>query len=192
MVLSAPSGGGKTAIREILIKDPHFGFSITCTTRNPRPGETDGKDYYFVSREKFAEMQKNGQLLEWAEVHGNFYGTPVKSVKDVMDAGKIPVMTIDVKGAESVRKIFPEAVSLFIIPPSAEILKKRLELRGETPEGMKIRLATAREEMKQAYKFDYLVINDILETAAADVIKITETEAMRIKYKSEILKEFQI
>ena len=192
LVLSAPSGGGKTAIREILIKDPRFGFSITCTTRNPRPGETDGKDYYFVSREKFAEMQKNGQLLEWAEVHGNFYGTPVKSVKDVMDAGKIPVMTIDVKGAESVRKIFPEAVSLFIIPPSAEILKKRLELRGETPESMKIRLATAREEMKQAYKFDYLVINDILETAAADVIKITETEAMKVRYNLEILENFTL
>ena len=192
LVLSAPSGGGKTAIREILIKDPRFGFSITCTTRNPRPGEVNGKDYYFVSRDEFAEMRKNGQLLEWAEVHGNFYGTPVKSVRDVMEAGKIPVMTIDVKGAESVRKIFPEAVTVFIIPPSAEILKKRLELRGETPGGMKIRLATAREEMKQADKFDYLVINDILETAAADVIKITETEAMRIKYKSEILKEFQI
>ena len=191
LVLSAPSGGGKTAIREILIKDPHFGFSITCTTRNPRPGEIDGKDYYFVSREKFAEMRENGQLLEWAEVHGNFYGTPVKSVKDVMDAGKIPVMTIDVKGAESVRKIFPEAVTVFIIPPSPEILIERLKRRGETPEGLKIRLATAREEMKQADKFDYLVINDILETAAEDIVKITETESMRISFQKNITDNFE-
>ena len=192
LIMSAPSGGGKTAIREILIKDPRFGFSITCTTRNPRPGEVNGKDYYFVSRDEFAEMRKNGQLLEWAEVHGNFYGTPVKSVSDVMDAGKIPVMTIDVKGAESVRKIFQESVSLFIIPPSPEILIERLQRRGETPEGLKVRLATAREEMKQAGKFEYVVINDILEKAAEDVIKIVETEAMKVRYNLEILENFKI
>ena len=192
LVLSAPSGGGKTAIREILIKDPRFGFSITCTTRKPRPGETDGKDYYFVSRENFAEMQKSGQLIEWAEVHGNFYGTPVKSVHDVMEAGKIPVMTIDVKGAASVRRIFNNAVTVFIIPPSPAILKKRLELRGESPEGMKVRLQTARAEMKQAHLFDYLVINDKLEDAAADVIKIIEANSLSMSFNKDLTDRFAL
>lgn len=189
LVLSAPSGGGKTAVRDGLLKDSRFGFSITCTTRAPRPGEINGKDYYFVSKDEFLSLRKDGKLLEWAEVHGNYYGTPVKSVKDVMDSGKIPVMTIDVKGAASIRKIFDDAVTIFIIPPSPKILKKRLELRGESAEGMKVRMNTAREEMKQAHLFDYLVINDSLDAAISDVVKITETEMLRMcrnKYLSDL------
>ena len=192
LVLSAPSGGGKTAVRDCLLRDPRFGFSITCTTRQPRPGEVHGKDYYFLSKDGFLKLREEGKLLEWAEVHGNFYGTPEKSVRDVMESGRIPVMTIDVKGAAAVRRIFDDAVTVFIIPPSPAVLKKRLELRGESSEGMKIRLQTARAEMKEAHLFDYLVINDILEEAVADVIKIVEINSLGMRFNKDLTDRFAL
>ena len=181
MVISAPSGGGKTVVRSGLLKlNKKFAFSVTCTTRPRRPGEVDGKDYYFVTVPQFLKLRKEGRLLEWARVHGNYYGTPVKSVMEVLEKGRIPVMTIDVKGARSVKRIFPEAVTVFLLPPDLKTLVQRLRGRGEKPENVTVRLETARSEIKVASTFDYLVINDRLPEAVKEVAAIAELETRKI------------
>jgi len=181
MVISAPSGGGKTVVRSGLLKlNKKFAFSVTCTTRARRPGEVDGKDYYFVTVEQFKRLRREGKLLEWAQVHGNYYGTPVKSAVDVLKKGRIPVMTIDVKGARSVKRIFPEAVTVFLLPPDLKTLVQRLRGRGEAPENVAVRLETARSEIKVASTFDYLVINDKLAETVREVAAIAELETRKI------------
>ena len=180
MVISAPSGGGKTVVRSGLLKlDKRFAFSVTCTTRARRPGEVDGRDYYFVTPERFAALRKQGMLLEWAVVHGNYYGTPVRSVMSVLAEGRIPVMTIDVKGARSVKKIFPGAVTVFLLPPDLKTLVQRLRGRGEAPENVAVRLRTARSEIKVASSFDYLVINDKLRETVREVAAIADLETRK-------------
>jgi len=191
MVISAPSGGGKTVVRSGLLKlDKRFDFSVTCTTRARRPGEVDGKDYYFVTEEQFAKLRKEGKLLEWAVVHGNYYGTPVKSVIDVLEKGRIPVMTIDVKGARSVKRLFPEAVTVFLLPPDLKTLVQRLRGRGEAPENVSVRLETARSEIKVASSFDYLVINDKLPEAVREVAAIAELETRKTGRNLDKVKAF--
>lgn len=191
MVISAPSGGGKTVVRSGLLKlDKRFAFSVTCTTRPKRPGEVDGKDYYFVTVDRFRRMLREGLLLEWAKVHGNYYGTPVKSVVAVLEKGRIPVMTIDVKGARSVKKLFPEAVTVFLLPPDLKTLVQRLELRGEAPENVTVRLETARSEIKVASRFDYLVINDKLRETVREVAAIAELETRKTGRNLDKVKEF--
>ena len=181
MVISAPSGGGKTVVRSGLLNlDKRFAFSVTCTTRPIRPGERDGRDYYFVTEAQFRKMRKEGKLLEWAKVHGNYYGTPVRSVMEVLENGRIPVMTIDVKGARSVKKIFPQAVTVFLLPPDLKTLVQRLKRRGEAPENVAVRLETARSEIKVAARFDYLVINDRLPEAIREVAAIADLETRKI------------
>lgn len=180
MVLSAPSGGGKTVVRSGLLKlNKKFAFSVTCTTRPRRPGEVEGKDYYFVTVPQFLKLRTDGKLLEWAKVHGNYYGTPVKSVMAVLEKGRIPVMTIDVKGARSVKKLFPEAVTVFLLPPDLKTLVQRLRGRGEAPENVAVRLETARSEIKVASGFDYLVINDRLPETIREVAAIAELETLK-------------
>ena len=191
MVLAAPSGGGKTVVRSGLLKlDRRFTFSVTCTTRPRRPGETDGKDYYFVTPAGFLKLRREHKLLEWAKVHGNYYGTPVKFVTEALKKGRIPVMTIDVKGARSVRRIFPDAVTVFLLPPDLKTLKSRLRGRGERPENMKVRLETARAEIKDAHRFDYLVVNDKLKNAVRDVAAIAELEKLRMRRNHGAVKAF--
>ena len=191
MVISAPSGGGKTVVRSGLLElDKRFAFSVTCTTRPRRPGEVDGRDYYFVTEAQFKKMRADGKLLEWAKVHGNYYGTPVKSVMDVLGKGRIPVMTIDVKGARSVKKIFPEAVTVFLLPPDLKTLVQRLRGRGEAPENVAVRLETARAEIKVASKFDYLVINDRLPETVREVAAIAELETRKTGRNLDKVKEF--
>jgi len=180
MVISAPSGGGKTVVRSGLLKlDKRFAFSVTCTTRERRPGEIDGRDYYFVTVEQFRKLRKEGKLLEWAMVHGNYYGTPVRSVMEVLEKDRIPVMTIDVKGAHSVKKLFPGAVTVFLLPPDLKTLVQRLRGRGEAPENVSVRLETARSELKAAARFDYLVINDKLKEAVREVAAIADLESRK-------------
>ncbi len=192
MVISAPSGGGKTVVRSGLMKlDKRFAFSVTCTTRPRRPGETDGKDYYFVTEKQFREMRAEGKLLEWAKVHLNYYGTPVKSVMNVLRAGRIPVMTIDVKGARSVKKIFPQTVTVFLLPPDLKTLVQRLRRRGEKPENVAVRLETARAEIKVAAQFDYLVINDRLPEAVREVAAIADLEIRKIGRNLDKVKAFR-
>ena len=191
LVISAPSGGGKTVVRSGLLKlDKRFAFSVTCTTRPKRSGETDGRDYYFVSAGQFARLRKEGRLLEWAVVHGNYYGTPVKSVVEVLEKGRIPVMTIDVKGARSVKRIFPEAVTVFLLPPDLKTLVQRLRGRGEAPGNVAVRLETARSEIKVASSFDYLVINDKLPEAVREVAAIADLETRKTGRNLDKVKAF--
>lgn len=191
VVISAPSGGGKSTVKDFLLrKDSRFKFSITCTTRPPRPGEKDKVDYYFVSDKKFRELIKKGELIEWACVHGHLYGTPKKSVLSILNKGFIPIMTIDVKGAKSVKSIFKDAVSIFMLPPSPSIMIERLKKRGEKAENLAIRLNTARKEMKKSSFFDYLVINDDIEKTVSDLIRIVDAETMRINRKMSFLRDF--
>jgi len=191
MVISAPSGGGKTTIREKLLKrDKRFRFSITCTTRPMRPGEVDGKDYYFVTLKEFRRLRAGGKLLEWASVHGNMYGTPVKSVMTLLKKGLIPVMTIDVKGARSVKKIFPETVTVFLLPPGLKTLVGRLRKRREPAANIRVRLETAKKEIKEAAFFDYLVINDKLAEAVGDIRDIADIECMKISRKQAEIQRF--
>ncbi|MBI5744043.1 MAG: guanylate kinase [Elusimicrobia bacterium] len=191
MVISAPSGGGKTVVRSGLLKlNRKFAFSVTCTTRTRRPGEVDGKDYYFVTEAQFLKLRKEGKLLEWALVHGNYYGTPVRSVMTVLEKGRIPVMTIDVKGARSVKRLFPEAVTVFLLPPDLKTLVQRLRGRGEKPENVAVRLETARSEIKVAATFDYLVINDRLPETVREVAAIAELETRKIGRNLDKVREF--
>jgi len=191
MVIAAPSGGGKTAIRGKLLKrDKRFRFSITCTTRPRRPGEVDGRDYYFVSAAEFERLRKGGKLLEWARVHGNLYGTPVRSVVKLLEKGLIPVMTIDVRGARSVKKIFPGTVTVFLLPPGLKALVRRLEKRREPGANIRIRLETAKKEIKEAAFFEYLVINDKLDTAVRDIREIAKTECLRASRKQAEIRRF--
>ncbi len=191
MVIASPSGGGKTVVRSGLLKlNKKFAFSVTCTTRPRRPGEVEGKDYYFVTVPQFLKLRKEGRLLEWAKVHGNYYGTPVKSVMQVLEKGRIPVMTIDVKGARSVKRIFPEAVTVFLLPPDLKTLVQRLRGRGEKPENVAIRLETARSEIKVASTFDYLVINDKLPEAVREVAAIAELETRKINRNLDKVRAF--
>ena len=191
MVISAPSGGGKTVVRSGLLElDKRFAFSVTCTTRAKRPGEADGKDYFFVTAEQFRKLRREGKLLEWAVVHGNYYGTPVKSVMAVLEKGRIPVMTIDVKGARSVKRIFPEAVTVFLLPPDLKTLVQRLRGRGEAPENVAVRLETARAEIKVASQFDYLVINDKLPEAVREVAAIADLETRKTRRNLDVVKAF--
>jgi guanylate kinase len=191
MVLSAPSGGGKTVVRSGLLKlDKKFAFSVTCTTRPRRPGEAEGKDYFFVTVPQFLKLRKEGKLLEWAKVHGNYYGTPVKSAMQVLEAGRIPVMTIDVKGARSVKRLFPEAVTVFLLPPDLKTLVQRLRGRGEAPSNVAVRLETARAELRVASTFDYLVINDRLAETIREVAAIAGLEALKTARNLEKVKSF--
>ena len=191
MVISAPSGGGKTVVRSGLLKlDKRFAFSVTCTTRPRRPGEAEGRDYYFVTVEQFRKLRKEGKLLEWATVHGNYYGTPVKSVTEVLEKGRIPVMTIDVKGAHSVKKIFPGAVTVFLLPPDLKTLVQRLRGRGEAAGNVAVRLETARSELKAASRFDYLVINDKLNEAVREVAAIAGLETRKTGRNLDRVKDF--
>jgi len=191
MVLSAPSGGGKSTIREKLLKrDKRFRFSVTCTTRSRRPGEAEGRDYYFVTPEEFGRLRESGKLLEWARVHGNLYGTPVRSVVTLLEKGLIPVMTIDVKGARAVKKIFPGTVTVFLLPPGLKTLVRRLKKRRELAANIRVRLETAKKEIKEAAFFDYLVINDKLAEAVGDIRDIADIECMKISRKQAEIQRF--
>jgi len=191
VVISAPSGGGKSTVKDFLIKrDSRFKFSVTCTTRPPRPKEREGLDYYFVSEKKFRELIKKGELIEWASVHGHLYGTPKKSVLSILKKGYIPIMTIDVNGAKSVKRIFNNAVSIFMLPPYPSVMIERLKKRGESVENLSVRLNTAKKEMSKSSFFDYLVVNDDIDKAVSSVISIVDAETMRVKRKISFIRDF--
>jgi len=179
IVLSSPSGGGKTTVAKFLMgKYPQISFSISATTRKKRDGEVDGRDYYFLSKDEFEVKIKNNELIEYEEIFGNYYGTPISELKRAMDEDKILLFDVDVKGALSIRKHYPtESLLVFLSPPSIEILEQRLRNRQtENEEQLTKRLARAKSEIDQADRFDYLIVNNILEETLDKSDKIIHDE----------------
>lgn len=175
-VISGPSGAGKgTVVREILKHRPELVLSVSVTTRPARPGERQGMHYDFIGEIEFKAMRDRGDLLEWAEVFRNYYGTPRAPVESALAAGKDVVCELDIQGAASVKRAKPEAVLIFIEPPSMEDLKSRLRGRGtEDPHDMTARIDGAYEEMKRKELYDHIVVNDRLEDAVADLLRILD------------------
>lgn len=181
VVLSGPSGSGKgTICRALLDAESRLQLSISATTRPPRPQEVDGVNYFFVSRERFRQMIAAGQLLEWAEVYGQYYGTPRQAVEDALARGRDVLLEIDVQGGLQVREKFPAAVLIFVLPPSREVLARRLRGRAsDAPEEIDKRLHWAEREVKLISRYDYLVQNDRLEDAVSTVRSILTAERCR-------------
>ena len=171
LVISGPSGTGKsTVIGHLMDIRPGLEFSVSATTRAPRPGEEDGREYFFVTHERFAEMVENGEMLEHATFVGNSYGTPRSQVEDRLEQGITVILDIEVQGAAQVKAAMPEAVTVFLAPPSLEELERRLRGRGtETEEKIRSRLETARQEMLLAPTYDHTVVNDDAERAAREI-----------------------
>jgi guanylate kinase len=167
LVISAPSGAGKTTLcRRLLAEMPAIEFSVSHTTRGPRAGERDGVDYHFVTPEEFAARRDRGEFLEWAVVAGQHYGTAAAAVRDAVSRGRDVLLDLDTQGAASVRRLVPEAVLIFVLPPGPEALRARLVGRAsESPEDLDRRLSLARGEIEQAPLYDYLVVNEDLEEA---------------------------
>ncbi|MCG7899901.1 MAG: guanylate kinase [Candidatus Thiodiazotropha lotti] len=186
-ILSAPSGAGKTSLlKSLRQQDGALKVSISHTTRPMRPGEEDGKDYHFIGQEAFQAMIGAAAFLEHAEVFGNFYGTSESEVRAQLDAGDDTVLEIDWQGARQVRKRFPEAVSIFILPPSPEALYERLSARGQdSEEVIQGRMQQAVSEMSHYAEFDYLVINDDFDTALAELAAIVAAQRLRLVAQSE-------
>ncbi len=184
IVISAPSGSGKTSIaKEILRKYPDMLFSISATTRSRRSGEKEGKDYFFMTKEEFAERVKKGDLVEWEEIYGDHYGTLRSEVEKALRSGRVMMFDVDVKGALSIKKNFPEAVLIFIKPPSVDALKERLVKRKtEDERALRRRLERASMELEQGKHFDYQVVNEDLRKAieAVDGIIRKHTELVSI------------
>lgn len=188
MVLS-PSGGGKGSIlKGVFEQNKGMMFSVSATTRAPRPGEEHGKQYYFVTRSEFEEMIKNNELIEYTEYCGNYYGTPKKAVENWLESGHDVVLEIEVDGGLQIKKLMPECISIFILPPSLEILENRLRRRGtESDEVIEGRLKAAKTEIPYALEHDYIVVNDELEKAVEDVNAIIRAEKLKSKLNREIV-----
>ena len=186
-VISAPSGAGKTSlVAAMLGNDDKLGVSISHTTRPMREGEQDGVNYHFVSREDFEAMIARGEFLEHADVFDNYYGTSHIWVRETLSRGQDVILEIDWQGAEQVRRLMPECVSIFIVPPSAATLRERLTGRGtDAPEVVERRLTEAREECQHALEFDFLVVNDDFEVALADLLAIVRSQRVRIGVQQE-------
>ena len=187
VVVSSPSGGGKgTLIRRALKTVPNLGYSVSFTTRPAREGEIDGRDYFFVPVAEFKQKVEAGDFLEWAVVHGNLYGTSYAQVQRELIEGHDIILEIDVQGAASVRKLVDDAVSIFILPPTFEILRARLEARGsERPDDLALRLRNSRGEVEHYRKFQYLIINDDADRAAAQLASIIYAERARCERQQQ-------
>ncbi len=190
-IISGPSGSGKdTLLKELFKKCPEIKFSISSITRNMRDGEVEGEKYNFISREKFEEMIKNDELLEYNVYVGNYYGTPKKPVLDASENGDDIIIEVDVNGANSIQKKLPQAVSIFIMPPSFKELERRLSDRGtETKEVIKKRMGEALSEIERAKEYDYIVVNDDLDIAVKDIIKVISGSSLMLKRQKHIIDE---
>ena len=181
-VVAAPSGAGKTTlVRLLLEQEPAVHLSISFTTRAPRSGEENGREYHFVAVDRFKSMISAGDFLEWAEVHGNYYGTSQKWIADQLAAGHDVLLEIDWQGAQQVRAVFPQAIGVFILPPSMEELSRRLTGRGtDSAEVIARRLAVAQAEMRHVGEFDYVIINDSLEQALDDLRAVVRASRLNL------------
>jgi guanylate kinase len=180
-IVTAPSGAGKTSlVSALLAGDTHVKLSISCTTRPPRPGEVNGVNYHFVTKEEFIRMLEAGEFLESAEVHGSYYGTSQKWVEEQLQAGEDILLEIDWQGAAQVRKLFPHTVSIFILPPSVEELDRRLNKRGQdSSEVIALRVSNAREEISHVGEFDYVIINDRFDEALQDLQAVIRAQRLK-------------
>ena len=179
IVISGPSGVGKGTVRKALFEMPEqeFVYSVSMTTRKPREGEVDGVDYYFVSKEVFEQQIKDGNLLEYAEFVGNYYGTPKDKVEEQLNKGKEVILEIEVNGAQQVREKLKDAVFIFLVPPTRQALYDRLKSRGtENDDKIKARIAKADREFKLAHQYDYIVVNDEVHNAADRIMAIIRSE----------------
>jgi len=188
VIVSAPSGAGKTTlVAGALRRDSRARPSISFTSRRLRAGEEQGVHYHFISRAEFEAMIANGDFLEWAEVHGNLYGTSRRAVEEIRSSGSDVILTIDIQGAAQARKLFPYAVSVFVMPPSLDALARRLENRGtDTAQDRRLRLDSALYEMEQYVNFDYVVINDDLDRAIDELVAIITAERCRTTRRLEV------
>ena len=191
VVLSAPAGCGKdTVLAEVKKVDENVKQSISMTTRFPREGEKDGVDYYFTSQEDFENKIKENGFLEYVKYGVNYYGTPKKAIEELVESGKTVILKIEVEGAGNVRKIYPDAVSIFIMPPSLTELSRRLKNRGtETEEDICRRLKIAEDEMQRAKEYNYIVINDDLSVCVNDVLSIIKAERLKYSNMQEKIEE---
>lgn len=198
IIITSPSGGGKgTLIKEVLESLPDVGYSVSLTTRAPRFGEEDGKHYYFVSKLKFEEKINADGFLEYARVHGNWYGTSRKQTENVTNAGKDIILEIDVQGAIQVMEKMPEAVTIFIMPPSYDVLKARLTSRAtEKNDDLQLRLRNSHDEVRQFDRFEYVVINDEVRLASRKICSIICAERQRRDRQTamvrDILNSFEV
>lgn len=191
IVLSGPSGVGKsTVIAELLSERKDIYFSVSFTTRQPRPGEVDGVNYNFVTRPEFERMIRDNELLEYAEYVGNYYGTSLKVIRDRLNRGQDVLLDIEVQGAATVKAKCPEAVLIFILPPSLEELAHRLQARSTDPEDVIVkRLKRAREECSEIGRYDYLVVNDSVIAAVSEIISILTAEGCRVKNRGYLTRQ---
>ena len=186
-IVAAPSGAGKTTlVRLLLANDAQLGLSVSCTTRPPRPGEENGRDYHFVGVEEFLERVGKGEFVEWAEVHGNYYGTLRQTIEEQLAGGHDLVLEIDWQGAQQVRKVYPESVGVFILPPSFDVLETRLQGRGQdSAEVIARRVANAREELQHLNEFPYVIINENLDEALAELLAVFAAARVRLVNQSQ-------
>ncbi len=187
IILSAPSGTGKTTICQKLKTDfPNIKFSISHTTRSPRNNEIDGKDYFFISENKFQKMIKEGKLLEWAEIYGNYYGTAHTTIKNILDQGNDLILEIDVQGVEKLKQINFNGVYIFILPPSLEELKSRLKGRGtESADKINQRYEAGKQEIKKWSLYDYVLTNNVVEDVVKKIAAIIQAEKSKTnRYQS--------
>lgn len=181
----APSGAGKSSlVNALLAEDPAICLSISCTTRAPRPAEVDGRDYRFVSVEAFERMQQSNQLLEWALVHGNYYGTPRDRIDQATALGQDVLLEIDWQGARQVKQRYPQAIGIFVLPPSIAALEERLQARGQDSQDVIARrIQAASEEISHAPEFEYVIINQEFSVALRELVQLVRTA--RLRYPSQ-------
>jgi guanylate kinase len=193
MVVSGPAGVGKgTLVKELMENREQVVLSISATTRMPRPGETNGVQYWFKDRQEFESMIRTDQLLEWVEYCGNYYGTPMGYVKSRIAEGKVVILEIEVEGALRIRKLFPDSVLVFVLPPDMEKLEERLKGRGtETPEAIHRRMIRSAEEFFFLPQYDYFVINEDIGPATDALVRIIDVEQMRIARNPGIVNRFR-
>lgn len=192
IIIAAPSGAGKSSlVHALLAQDDLLKLSISCTTRAPRPGEKEGEHYYFVNQAQFDTLKDNNELLEWAHVHGNFYGTPARPIIEQLQAGHDVILEIDWQGARQVRRFFPDAIGIFILPPSIEALEERLRKRGQDSESVITRrLLAAGGEMAHVTEFPYVIINQDFNVALKELQAIVQ--ACRLRTQAQIQRHTQL
>lgn len=190
VIITSPSGGGKgTLIKEVLRTVPHIGYSVSYTTRRARPGEANGEDYFFVSTQEFERLRDAGEFLEWATVHDHFYATSRAQVENITNAGRDVILEIDVQGARLVLQKIPSAVSIFIMPPSYEVLCARLTARAtETSEDLSLRLKNSFAEVHEYKHFAYVVVNEDLDRALDELRSIILAERLQIDRQTDVIR----